>query len=353
MTTLIRSLATANPRRYATQEEICEFLEAHFRLEQAERDLYRQILLDGPIQGRYVAIDYDEEICCQGPDEQIGRFLKHGRAMAAEAARGAMRQAGIRPMDVGGVIVNTCTGYLCPGLSSYLAGDLGLGNNTEVLDVTGMGCGAAIPNLQTASRMAERADQGAVLSVAVEVCSATFFMGRDRDLVVSNSIFADGAAAAVVMAQNGTVTPGSVRLLDFESGVFPKYREHLRYRNVGGRLRNVLHKAVPVIGARTAAQVATRLLTRRSLGLADIDWWIVHPGGSSVLDRVGQELGLAQEQLTFSYDVLRQYGNMSSPSVLFVLHRVLSEGSPRQGQKGLLLAFGAGFTAFAALVEFT
>jgi predicted naringenin-chalcone synthase len=143
-----------------------------------------------------------------------------------------------------------------------------------------------------------------------------------------------------------------VRLLDFESGVFPKYREHLRYRNMGGRLRNVLHKAVPVIGARASAQVAGRLLARHGLARNDIDWWVVHPGGSSVLDRIQKELGLSPDQLRFSREVLQQYGNMSSPSVMFVLDKILREGEPRKGQKGLLLSFGAGFTAFASLVEF-
>ena len=352
MTAILRGLATANPARYATQQEVWEFLESHFRLGPAERELYRKILLDGPIHGRHIAVDCDEEICGQGPDEQIARFLKHSRSMACEAARKALSQAATGPADVAAIVVNTCTGYLCPGLSSYLAGDLGLPQRTEVLDVTGMGCGAAIPNLQSASRIVGQREAGAVLSISVEVCSATFFMGQDPDLVVSNSLFADGASAAVLMAQNGTASSGLVRLLDFESGVFPKYREHLRYKTVGGRLRNVLHKAVPVIGARAVAEVTHRLLDRRSMAQTDIDWWIVHPGGSSVLDRVAKALDLSAEQLRFSYDILAEYGNMSSPSVMFVLDRTLREGRPKPGQKGLLISFGAGFTAFAALIEF-
>jgi predicted naringenin-chalcone synthase len=352
MTAVLQGLATANPARYATQREVCEFLEAHFRLAPAERELYRHILLDGPIHGRHIAVDYDEEICCQGPDDQIARFLKHGRSMAREAARKALDQAATGPADVVGIIVNTCTGYLCPGLSSYLAEDLGLTPLTEVLDVTGMGCGAAIPNLRTASRIAGYRDGGSVLSVSVEVCSATFFMGQDPDLVVSNSIFGDGASAAVLTPGDATASSGLVRLVDFESGVFPKYREYLRYKTLGGRLRNVLHKAVPVIAARAVAEISRRLLDRRGMSQADIDWWIVHPGGSSVLDRVARALDLRADQLRFSHEVFAQFGNMSSPSVMFVLDRVLREGHPRPGQKGLMISFGAGFTAFAALVEF-
>ena len=352
MIAVLHALATANPRRYATQQEVFRFLEAHFSMEQAEHDLYREILLDGPIHGRYIAVDDDEQICSNDPDQNIERFLKYGRQMGSQAARNAMRQAQLQPADVGGIVVNTCTGYLCPGLSSYLAEDLGLRSLTSVLDIAGMGCGAAIPNLECASRLAMSAGDRAILSIAVEVCSATFFMGKEPDLVVSNSIFGDGASAAVLTAQDDASSKGLMRLLDFESGVFPEYRDHLRYRSQGGRLRNVLHRNIPVIGARTTAQITRRLLSRHALTLKDIDWWAVHPGGTSVLERIQKELGLASDQLRFSYEVFQQYGNMSSPSVMFVLDKIVREGKPTRHQRGLLLSFGAGFTAFAAFVEF-
>jgi predicted naringenin-chalcone synthase len=352
MNAVLRALATANPQRYATQQEICGFFEAHFNLQPQERDLYRKILLDGPIHGRHIAVDYDEQICSEDPDEQIGRFLKQGRRIAGEAARRALNQARLQPTDVAGMVVNTCTGYLCPGLSSYLAEDLGLKNLTSVIDIAGMGCGAAIPNLECASRMTQRAADRAILSIAVEVCSATFFRGPEPDLIVSNSIFADGASAVILTAGNSSVPEGLLGLLDFESGIFPEYREHLRYRSEGGRLRNVLRQAVPVIGARTTAQITQRLLGRHALAVGDIDWWAVHPGGTSVLERIQKELGLSSDQLRFSYEVFHHYGNMSSPSVLFVLDKILRDGRPRSRQKGLLLSFGAGFTAFAGLVEF-
>jgi predicted naringenin-chalcone synthase len=383
MKAILSALATANPKRYATQREIFEFLEAHFPMEPGERDLYRQLLLEGPIRGRYIAVDVDEEICSQDPDHLIRRFAKHSRRLAAEAARAALDQAGLKAAEIEGLIVNTCTGYLCPGLSSYVMEDLGLPACTAVLDLMGMGCGGAVPNLETACRMIQSGAKQTVLCLSVEVCSATFFLGPDPDLVVSNSIFADGAAAAVLIADlNGdtvggtlkrspgvesrapvTPSPGPsaltlppahsvVRFVDFESVTLPKYREDLRYTTRGGRLRNVLTRNVPVIGARAVAQVTRRLLDRHGLATDDIRWWVVHPGGTQVLHSVGKHLGLPRETLRFSYETFREYGNMSSPSVLFVLDRILREAKPAPGDRGLLLSFGAGFTAFAALVEF-
>ncbi|MGE5296923.1 MAG: type III polyketide synthase [Solirubrobacterales bacterium] len=368
MRAVLTALATANPRRYATQQEVCAFFEKHFPMESKERDLYRELLLNGPIRGRHIAVDEDEEICSQDPDSLIGRFEKHGRQIAADAARKALDQAGLTPAEVEGLIVNTCTGYLCPGLSSYLIEDLGLPAYASVLDLMGMGCGGAIPNLETACRMIQSGARKTVLCLSVEICSATFFLGPDPDLIVSNSIFADGASAAVLQANlNGEVSSfkcevssgdhalqtstGLVRFLDFESVTLPEYRDKLRYTTQAGRLRNVLTRGVPVIGAKAVAQVTRRLLDRHSLAPKDISHWVVHPGGTQVLAAVERHLDLTPEMLRFSYEIFHEYGNMSSPSVMFVLSKVLREAGPRAGEKALLVSFGAGFTAFAALIE--
>jgi len=435
MNVVLSALATANPKRYATQEETYAFMAAHFALQPQEKELYRQLLMEGPIRGRYFAVDVDEEICSQDPDRLIRRFETHGRRLGAEAARTALARAGLKPADIEGLIVNTCTGYLCPGLSSYRVEDLGLPAFTSVLDLMGMGCGGALPNLEAACRMIQSGARRTVLCLSVEVCSATFFLGPDPDLIVSNSIFADGAAAAVLTAdrdaddpagpsrcpacrvpmgaysprgeigtardqgQRGLGIPpmapgleadpgnaallsgsfpeanreiggpgglqvpattpplrlpsqGALRFLDFESVTLPRYRDQLRYVTRQGRLRNVLTRNVPVIGARAVAQAVHRLLDRRRLAPGAIDWWVVHPGGTQILNAVQRQLGLTPERLRFSYEVFRNYGNMSSPSVLFVLDRILREARPRLHQTGLLLSFGTGFTAFAALVEF-
>jgi alkylresorcinol/alkylpyrone synthase len=254
--------------------------------------------------------------------------------------------------DITGLVVNTCTGYLCPGLSSFIAQDLGLTTAVRYQDLMGMGCGAAIPNLEAAAGMLVRSGQGPVLSIAVEICTATIFPSHEPDLVVSNAIFGDGAAAAVLDLAPDNCSAGLVRIADFETGLFPQYRDNLCYWNEGGLLRNHLSKRVPVIGARCASEVATRLLENHGLSRDDIAWWAVHPGGTVVLAQVAKHFKLTDEDLRFSYHVFENYGNMSSPSVLFVLRKLLDTGRPQPGQKGMLLAFGAGFSAFAALMEF-
>lgn len=353
MKTIIRGLGTACPPLYATQEEAYEFFTAHYALTPDERDLYRRILLDGKIRGRYLGMDAKTDVLEPDPDLRLARFLKFGRSTAVAAARRAMVEAGVDATEIAGLVVNTCTGYLCPGLSSYIAEDLGLKTSIRFQDLMGMGCGGAIPNLEAAAGMLARSGDGPVLSVAVEICTATIFPSHEPELVVSNSIFSDGAAAAVLDRVPDDHPGGLACVVDFASGLFPQYREDLRYRSDGGRLRNHLTKRVPVIGARTADEVATRLLARQGLTRDDIDWWAVHPGGTVVLAQVAKQMQLTDEDLRFSHHVFANYGNMSSPSVLFVLREMLDSGLAQPGQRGLLLAFGAGFSAFAALIEFT
>jgi alkylresorcinol/alkylpyrone synthase len=351
MTAVIKSLATANPPKKVTQERVYQFLSTRFKLEDEEKRLYEKILRDGPIKTRHFGLDADEQILLQDQDQLIERFLKHGRLTAVKAARKALMSAKLGPKDVGCIIVNTCTGYLCPGLSSYLVEDLSLDGSVKVVDIAGMGCGAAIPNLECAARMVA-SDSRVALSVAVEICSATFFMEPEPDLVVSNCIFADGASAAVVAQTNSNDCRKIVTLLDFESLVLPKERESLRYRSIQGRLRNTLAKKVPVVAARGVKEVTGTILKRNGLVPDEIAFWAVHPGGSLVLERIHKELKLPAGALDFSYQILRDYGNMSSPSVMFVLERILKKAKPKRNQKCLLLSFGAGFTIFAALMEF-
>jgi len=337
---------------YVMQAEAFEFFDRHVRLSSAQRKLYRHLLLDGPIRGRYIGMERREEALETDPDRAVHRFEKFGRRIASEAARKALASARLAPADVGALIVNSCTGYLCPGLSSYIAEDLGLPASVKVFDLMGMGCGAAIPNLECAAALLTTGMEWPALSIAVEICSATIFLDNDPGLTVSNCIFGDGAAAAVLSRAGNGEHDGRLRLVDFAGGLYPRHREQLRYRTQQGRLRNVLGKRVPVLAAQTGTEVTHKLLARHGLTRSDIRWWAVHAGGSAVLDEIGERLRLDETALRFSRGVFADFGNMSSPTVLFVLKRILQQGRPARGERGVLLSFGAGFTTFAALVEF-
>ncbi len=343
----ITAIGTANPDLYLTQTEAHEFYRSNDLLPEAQTALYERLMLNGPIKGRHIGLDRPEQIIGEGVDEQVERFTVQGRRILARACTEALHTAGIAPADVGGVVVNTCTGYLCPGLTSYLAEDLGLPNDVKIIDIMGMGCGSAIPNLECGCGLLARTRGRPVISAAVEICSATHLIDDDAGLTVSNSIFGDGAAAAVI--EERTDDQPGLRLLDFETGLFTQYREELRYRTKGGRLRNTLTRKVPIIGANCVDEVAERILKRNGLVKSDVDWWAVHAGGTEVLRQVSKKMDIPLDRLAASNAVFEKYGNMSSPTVLFTLRDLMRTGDT-QGT-GLVLAFGAGFSAFAALAE--
>ncbi len=347
----ISSLAKAVPPLYQTQHDAYNFLSEHSKMSVGQQNLYERIMIDGPIKGRYFGMDVREEALIADPDALNERYLKHGRQIAAQAACQAMKSAGVKPEDIRGLVVNSCTGYLCPGLSSYLCEDLKLNDHVHVLDVMGMGCGGAIPNLRSAVGLIRSGLGHPVMSVAIEICSATIFMDDDPALTVSNAIFGDGAAA-VVLQETDQPARGEIEVLDFETVIDPSARELLRYRQQDGRLRNQLSVKVPVVGARLAQRAAERILSRQGLVQEDIAHWAVHAGGTSVLDQVRRQLDLSMDDLHSSYQVFEQYGNISSPSVLFVLMEEIQTQQPEAGAMGLLLSFGAGFTAFACLIRF-
>ena len=353
MNSTVHGLVTANPSRYVPQTEALAFFTSRRALEPREREIYEKVLAEGPIQGRYVAVDHDQFDHDLTQDELIAQFQRQGRALAAAAGGRALDTCRLEPEQIGALVVNTCTGYLCPGLSSYVAEQLRLPDDVQVFDLVGMGCGAAIPNLRCAAGLSFRVRRRAVLSIAVEVCSATLFFSPDPDQVISNCIFGDGAAAMIIGPGDESLAAAPLfRVIDFETGLFPRYRSDLKYVSRQGKLRNVLSPRVPVIGARTIAQTAGRLLDRNGLTCADAAVWAVHPGGVAVLAAVREKLPVPPCMLEHAYRVFREYGNMSSPSVLFVLKSILAERRPAPGTFGLLLAFGAGFSAHAALVQF-
>ncbi len=350
MTPTVQTIATANPPLYVTQEEAFEHYRTLFDLSRREESFYQRLLIDGPVRGRYIGMDSADQAAEQEQDQLIGRFEKYGRQTAAEAARKALKQSGYRAEDLGGLVVNTCTGYLCPGLSSYLAEDLLLPSNIDYLDLMGMGCGGALPNWQAATGLLLQKPEKPIMSLSVEICTATLFMGKQADLIISNAIFGDGAAASILHLN--PTSPSQFQILGFESLLDPQHREKLRYRSKNGRLRNTLSNKVPQLAADASLAVTQQLLKRFGLEKEEISFWAVHPGGTTVLEAVGESLELSHHDLRFSYEVFEQYGNMSSPSVLFALKRLIEEEQPAPGSKGIALGFGAGFSAFAALLAF-
>lgn len=345
-------LGTAVPAWRYTQRDCWEALQAapQFpKLATRSRALLRKVLTsDNGIRTRHLALPDLREAFDLSPDALHQRFREHAPRLAADAARQALDDAGCDAPAIDAVVVTTCTGYLCPGLSSYATEGLGLRSDVLPLDLVGQGCGAALPSLAAAEALLSSGRAGRVLVICVEVCSAAFYLDDDPGVLISACLFADGAAAAVLSREP---SPRHRRVEWMTSGgvTVPADRDLLRFEQVGGRLRNILRPEVPGRAATCAEQVHRTTLANAGVTSPQITGWVFHPGGRDVLRALAERFGLAEQDLRRSADVLSEFGNLSSPSVLFVLRRALGEKQP--GGWWWMSSFGAGFSCYGALLR--
>ena len=347
----ITGLGTAAPPHRYTQSECWEALQdsARFRaLQPRSRAVLKKVLTgDNGIATRHFALGRLDEAFQLTPDALHGRFIQNAPLLAAQAGARALASSQTNAGDINAILISTCTGYLCPGLTSYVSERLDLRPDALTLDLVGQGCGAALPNLRVAEALLAAGRCERVLSICVEVCSAAFYLDDDIGVLISACLFGDGAAAAV-LAQ----APNGSRRVEWKrsgSLLKPGDREFLRFEQKGGMLRNILAPQVPTLAAQHVGKVFDDTLARFDFAPSPVVGWILHPGGRDVLLALRERLRLSDHDVRWSEAVLREYGNMSSPSVLFVLERALSEGAP--GGFWWMSSFGAGFSCYGALLE--
>jgi alkylresorcinol/alkylpyrone synthase len=341
----------APPRRYPQREgwEAVQPTAQFQQLEPRSRAILRKVLCsDNGIAARHLALESMAEVFSPTPDELQARFTKHAPALALEAAQRALADAHCQPAEMDAILISTCTGYLCPGLTSYVSERLGLRPNIFALDLVGQGCGAALPNLRAAEAILAGGGAQKVLSICVEVCSAAFYLDNDPGVLISACLFGDGAGAAVLSRQPLPLR----RRVEWKysaSHLAPDKRDILRFSHKNGMLRNILLPEVPSVAGEEAAALFAQSLATAGLKREQITGWVLHTGGRDVLLALRDRLNLAESDVRHSAAVLREYGNISSPTVYFVLQAALNESVP----DGLwwMSAFGAGFSCHGAFLE--
>ena len=348
----IIGLGTAVPPHRYTQQQCWETLCAaaeYERLAPRSRAILRKVLGGhNGIVSRHLALDPLDEAFDLRPDALQARFQTHAPALAASAAQRAMQQADVEAAEIEALLISTCTGYLCPGLTSHVSERLRLRSDALALDLVGQGCAAALPNLRTAEALLASARCRTVLSICVEVCSAAFFLDDDPGVLISACLFGDGAGAAVLQCDPRPAAR-RVEWKQAETCLSVEHRDDLRFEQRGGMLRNILSKAVPGLAAQYSEIVLDRALSNSALGRRDISGWILHAAGRDVLSALQERLGLRTEDLRWSAAILRDHGNLSSASVLFALAAALAGEAP--GGYWWMSSFGAGFTCHGALLK--
>jgi 3,5-dihydroxyphenylacetyl-CoA synthase len=321
----------------------------------------RSIFLNSAIQRRHLTLPAlgDDGIRVQETQaDLLGKHKALAVDMGARAIDACLKDSGAALADIRHLCCVTSTGFLTPGLSALLIREMGITPSCGRVDIVGMGCNAGLNALGvTAAWSAAHSGELAVL-LCSEACSAAYVFDATLRTAVVNSLFGDGAAA-IALTSGGQAddlpgpAAGGPRLLSFASHIITDALEAMRYDwdGAAGKFSFFLDPGIPYVVGAHAELVVGRLLSGTGLRRSDISHWLVHSGGKKVIDAVRVNLGLTRHDVRHTTSVLRDYGNLSSGSVLFSYQRLVREGVTRPGEHGVLMTMGPGSTIEMALVQ--
>jgi predicted naringenin-chalcone synthase len=337
----IVAVGTAVPSRRVSQETAVEWFGY-------TDSLRRSFFANSAIEGRHLYLQAAEPRP-ETVDELDARFREGSVALGTQAIRACLTRADLDVAAIDFLATTTCTGRLCPSLDAHLIRQLGFRRDVQRVHVGDTGCASAMVALQQAWNHVKAFPRHRALVVAVEVCSATYYLDEEAETAVANAIFADGAGALLLVGQG--VESTGVRVVDHRTLIRSEYLDRMGFTFPGGHHRVLLSPDVRRIAPVMMDELATGLLEDHGLGRGDVCHWVLHSAGRRVIEQAQTILGLTDQDVAFSREILRRYGNMSSATVLFVLEALLASGTPRPGEWGLMVALGPGFAAEGALLR--
>lgn len=370
MVTVLEAISTGNPPLCKSQEEAAAFMQRIESLPEPLRKRIPAIYQRSGIDYRYSCIeDYGCEDAVDfklypptwslrpepSTHRRNAKYREAALPLAERVARDALVQARVQPEEVTHVVAVSCTGFFAPGLDIELVKRLGLPPHTQRVLVGFMGCYAAFNALRVAHGFCQSHPRARVLVVCVELCTLHFQLNASIESAIINAIFSDGAAAAVLAAHPPETARGQLAYHDAHCLLDDDSMGDMTW-DVGdtGFLMS-LSPRVPDLIARRLPAYLDGLLCRNGLRLADVDFWAIHPGGRAIVEKAQEVLGLLDAAVYDSLEVLRLFGNMSSPTILFILKRFLDRHREEQAQgraglrNGVAMAFGPGLTLEGAL----
>lgn len=342
------SLAAATPDHLVRQDEAAERAVDAFGGKVFRSQDIRSLFENTGIRTRYAVRPMDWYVAPRPWAERNAVYLEEAERLWVQAARAALERAGVEPRAVGAVVTVSSTGIATPSLEVKAGQALGISPRALRTPVFGLGCGGGVTGLSIAARLAEARPGMTVLMVAVELCTLNVQPeGATKTNVVATALFGDGAAAVVLRADDGH----GYRVGAVGEHTWPDTLDIMGWRIDPAGLGVVLDPKLPAFVAQRFREAASEVLEGAELTIPDIGRFVCHPGGAKVLPAIETSLGLAEGALDVERDVLAAYGNMSSPTVLFVLERVLA--APPLGGPLAMAALGPGFTATFAVLERT
>ena len=339
------SLATAVPPYVITQGEAKELAREAFGGKKALFDRLSGVFDNAGIAQRYIVAPHEWYMAGHGWRDRNAVYLKAAEDLFVEAATAAIEKSGLMPEQIDGVVTVSTTGIATPSLEARVASRVGLRTSVRRVPVFGLGCAGGVSGLSLASRLAA-ADPGSHwLMVTVETCSISIQLDSDDPAaVVATALFGDGAAAAVVTSGHHSLA----RITGSAEKLWPDTLRIMGWEVEDPGLAVVFDRAIPPFIDAELSQAVDEMCAQMGVRREEIGRLCSHPGGVKVIDAIESALDLNQGELNLEREVLRDFGNMSAPTVMFVLERLLARGLP---DKTMMTAFGPGFTCAGMLLE--
>ena len=345
MNTRILSIATASPPYSVTQDEAKSIARQMFggrwQLFAKLEGVFDNALIDQ----RQLVAPVDWYMLARGWRERSDLYVAATEALFEKVAKDAIAKAHLKPADIDGVVFVSTTGISTPSIDARVAPRLGLRGDCRRVPLFGLGCAGGVSGLATAAQMAAADPDSRWLFVTIETCSISIRLDSDDPAaIVATAIFGDGAAAAVV----STAGDGLATITGSGEKLWPDTLGIMGWRVEDPGLAVVFDRAIPPFVEDELAEAVDAILTANGRSRGDIARFCCHPGGAKVIEAIETALELPTGTLDLEREVLREHGNMSAPTVMFVLQRLIARGLPGEV---MMTAFGPGFTCAGLLIE--
>jgi len=338
-TAALVSLATSVPPHQFQQNQILQVARGLMADRFPEFDTLASLFANTGIRHRYGVKPIEWYLARRGWPERTQAFLEGAEALFVDVARKALARADLAASDIDTVVTVCSTGIATPTLEARVAGVMSFRGDVSRVPVFGLGCAGGVSGLSIAARLAQARPGTNVLLVALELCTLAV---RHEELtkanVVAASLFGDGAAAVVLRAGDG----GATRVEASGEKLWPDTLDIMGWSVDPEGFGVIFQRTIPDFVQQYMGPAVAEIAAKMEVPLAEIDRFICHPGGAKVIAALERALSLEQGVLDHERDVIADYGNMSAPTVLFVLERALAQGLP---PLSLLTALGPGFTA--------
>ncbi|MGQ0828140.1 MAG: type III polyketide synthase, partial [Bacteroidota bacterium] len=354
---------TAVPKHRTEQSVILEFMHAAYDDKLASRKL-NALFNNSGISTRYSAIpDFDkskkQHIFFNGTpstakvNNRLNVFEENALPLAVSAIQDSFKKinANVAQFGITHLITVSCTGISAPGIDAALIEKLSLPNDIYHTSVNFIGCNAAFHALKMADMITKTEEHAKVLIVCVELCTLHFQPKNDHDNLLSNTIFGDGAAAVIVTSDSYTTQQKSLTMNGFYSLLLNKGKDLMGWNVTPVNFEMILDTKIPEFIGEEIENILQKASKKFNITPGTISKWAIHPGGKKIVDTIKSKLQLTDQETQCSYKVLEEYGNMSSPTILFVLNELMQENSTK-GETIFSLGFGPGLSIETALFSY-